>query len=126
MGKYLNNLLFEVDYNLYELSIQILKTLKINLNPKSKIHTSKIALITELNAHVAVLFSWFDLVDVVFFAECVEDDVDLIEHVHHLHRCDVDADLIKLDHIAEQDGNIRKDLGCSSHTGSYNKCGSFF
>lgn len=68
-----------------------------------------------------MLFSWFDLVDVVFLAECVEDDVDLIEHVHHLHRCDVDADLIKLDHVTEQDGDIRKDLGRRSNTGSYNK-----
>ena len=47
----------------------------------------------------------------MFLAECVEDDVDLIEHVHHLHGCDVDADLVKLDHIAEQDGHIWEDLG---------------
>lgn len=57
-----------------------------------------------------MLFSGSDLVDVVFLAECVEDDVDLIEHIHHLHRCDVDADLIKLYHVAEQDGDIREDL----------------
>lgn len=52
-----------------------------------------------------------DLVNVVFLAECVKNDVDLIEHVHHLHGCDVDADLIELDDIAEQDGHIWEDLG---------------
>lgn len=51
------------------------------------------------------------LVDVVLLAERVKDDVDLIEHVHHLHGCDVDADLIKLDHVAEQDRHIWEDLG---------------
>lgn len=58
--------------------------------------------------HNAALLS--DLVDIVFLAERVEDDVDLIEHVHHLHGCDVDADLVKLDHVAEQDGHIWKHL----------------
>lgn len=52
-----------------------------------------------------------DLVDVVLLAERVEDDVDLVEHVHHLHGRDVDADLVELDHVAEQDGHIWEDLG---------------
>ena len=51
-----------------------------------------------------------DLVHVVLFAECVKDDIDLIEHVHHLHGCNVDADFIKLDHVAEQDGHVWEDL----------------
>lgn len=51
-----------------------------------------------------------DLVDVVLLAECVEHNVDLIEHVHHLHGCDVDADLVEFDHVAEQDGHIWEDL----------------
>lgn len=51
-----------------------------------------------------------DLVDIVLLAERVKHDVDLVEHVHHLHGCDVDADLIELDHIAEEDGHIREDL----------------
>lgn len=46
----------------------------------------------------------------MLFAQCVEDDVDLIEHVHHLHGRDVDADLIELDHVAEQDGDVWEDL----------------
>lgn len=46
----------------------------------------------------------------MLLTEGVEDDVDLIEHVYHLHGCDVDADLIKLDHVAEQDGHIWEDL----------------
>lgn len=57
------------------------------------------------------IFIRTDLVDVVLLAERVEDDVDLIEHVHHLHGCDVDADLVELDHITEQDGHIWEDLG---------------
>ncbi len=63
-----------------------------------------------MQIHQAVLLSWTDLVDVVLLAECVKDDVDLIEHVHHLHGCDVDADLVKLDHVTEQDGHIWEDL----------------
>lgn len=51
-----------------------------------------------------------DLVNIVLFAQRVKDDVDLIEHVHHLHRRDVDADLIELDHVAEQDGDVWEDL----------------
>lgn len=60
---------------------------------------------------LGVLLSSSYLVDVVLLAECVKDNVDLIEHVHHLHWCDVDADLIKFDHIAKQDGHIWEDLG---------------
>lgn len=56
-------------------------------------------------------FSSTDLVDVVLLAERVEHDVDLVEHVHHLHGGDVDADLVELDHVAEQDGHIWEDLG---------------
>lgn len=51
-----------------------------------------------------------NLVNIVLFTQCVEDDVDLIEHVHHLHGGDVDADLVELDHVAEQDGDIWEDL----------------
>lgn len=51
-----------------------------------------------------------DLVNIVLFAQRVEDDVDLIEHVHHLHWRDVDADLVELDHVAEQDGDVWEDL----------------
>lgn len=51
-----------------------------------------------------------DLVDVVLFTQSVKDDVDLVEHVHHLHGGDVDADLVELDHVAEQDSHIREDL----------------
>lgn len=58
-----------------------------------------------------MLLCWTNFVDVVLLAERVEDDVDLVEHVHHLHRRDVDADLIKLDHVAKQDGHIWKNLG---------------
>lgn len=47
----------------------------------------------------------------MLLAERVEDDVDLVEHVHHLHGRDVDADLVELDHVAEQDGHIWEDLG---------------
>lgn len=57
-----------------------------------------------------VQFSWSHLVDVVLLAQCVEDDVDLIEHVHHLHGRDVYADLVELHHITEQDGDIWEDL----------------
>ena len=57
-----------------------------------------------------MLLSEADLVDVVLLAERVEDDVDLVEHVHHLHGCDVDADLVELDHVAEQDGHVWEDL----------------
>lgn len=46
----------------------------------------------------------------MLFAQRVEDDVDLVEHVHHLHGRDVDADLIELDHVAEQDGDVWEDL----------------
>lgn len=53
---------------------------------------------------------WSDLVDVVLLAERVEDDVDLVEHVHHLHGRDVDADLVELDHVAEQDGHVGENL----------------
>lgn len=69
-----------------------------------------------------------DLVDVVLLAECVEHDVDLIEHVHHLHGCDVDADLVELDHIAEEDRHIREDLGHegSRHRGPFALCESTF
>lgn len=50
------------------------------------------------------------LVDVVLLAQRVEHDVDLVEHVHHLHGRDVDADLVELDHVAEEDGHIWEDL----------------
>ena len=66
---------------------------------------------TESYADTLGCAAFADLVDVVLLAESVEDDVDLIEHVHHLHGCDVDADLVKLDHVAEQDGHIWEDLG---------------
>lgn len=52
-----------------------------------------------------------NLVDVVLLAERVEDDVDLVEHVHHLHGRYVDADLVELDHVAEEDGHVGEDLG---------------
>ncbi len=57
-----------------------------------------------------MLVSWTDLVDVVLLAQCVKDDVDLIEHIHHLHGRDVDADLIELDYVAKQDGHIWENL----------------
>ena len=47
----------------------------------------------------------------MLLAERVEHDVDLVEHVHHLHGGDVDADLVELDHVAEQDGHIWENLG---------------
>ena len=50
------------------------------------------------------------LVDVVLLAEGVKDDVDLVQHVHHLHGCDVNANFVELYHITEQDGDIRKYL----------------
>ena len=50
------------------------------------------------------------LVNIVFLAECVEDNVDLIQHVHHLHGCNVDADLVELHHITEKDGHIWENL----------------
>lgn len=50
------------------------------------------------------------LVDVVLLAERVEDDVDLVEHVHHLHGRDVDADLVEFHHVAEQDGHVGEHL----------------
>lgn len=46
----------------------------------------------------------------MFLTEGVKNDVDLIEHVHHLHGCDVDTDFIKFDHIAEQDGHVWENL----------------
>lgn len=46
----------------------------------------------------------------MLFAQSVKDDVDLVEHVHHLHGGDVDADLVELDHVAEQDSHVREDL----------------
>lgn len=46
----------------------------------------------------------------MFLTEGVKNDVDLIEHVHHLHGCDVDTDFIKFDHIAKQDGYVRENL----------------
>lgn len=55
-------------------------------------------------------FPLTNLVNIVLFAQCVKDNVDLIEHVHHLHGRDVDADLIELDHVAEQDGDVWEDL----------------
>lgn len=64
------------------------------------------------NARFSALLSRTDLVNVVLLAERVEDDVDLVEHVHHLHGRDVDADLVKLHHVAEQDSHVREDLGC--------------
>lgn len=50
------------------------------------------------------------LINIVLLAECVKNDVDLVEHVHHLHGADVDTDLIKLHHIAEQDGHVWEHL----------------
>lgn len=47
----------------------------------------------------------------MLFAQSVKDDVDLVEHVHHLHGGDVDADLVELDHVAEQDSHVGEDLG---------------
>lgn len=69
----------------------------------------------DLSSLLCALLSRTDLVDVVLLAQCVEDDVDLVEHVNHLHGCDVDAYLIKLDHVAEQDGDVWEDL---RHTGA--------
>lgn len=60
--------------------------------------------------NMVVVVSRTDFVNVVLLAEGVEDDVNLIEHIHHLHGGDVDADFVKLHHIAEQDGDIWEDL----------------
>lgn len=60
----------------------------------------------------------FHLVHVVLLTKRVKDDVDLIEHVHHLHGRNVDADFIELHHVAEQDGYIWENLarkGRNSH-----------
>lgn len=46
----------------------------------------------------------------MFLTEGVKNNVDLIEHIHHLHGCDVDTDFIKFDHVAEQDGHIWENL----------------
>lgn len=46
----------------------------------------------------------------MLFTERIEDDVDLVEHIHNLHGRDVDADLIELHDVAEQDGHIWEDL----------------
>lgn len=48
------------------------------------------------------------LINIVLLAKCVENDVDLIQHVHHLHGGGgwVNTDLIKLHHITEQDGHV--------------------
>lgn len=50
------------------------------------------------------------LVHIVLLAQGVKDDVDLVQHVHYLHGGDVNADLVELHHIAEQDGDIWKYL----------------
>lgn len=51
----------------------------------------------------------------MLLAEGVKDDVDLIQHVHHLHGGDVDADLVELDHVAEQDCHVWEDLEIQTH-----------
>lgn len=50
------------------------------------------------------------LIHIVFLTEGVKNDVNLIEHVNHLHGCDVDTNFIKFDHIAKQDGDIWENL----------------
>lgn len=49
----------------------------------------------------------------MLLTEGVKDNVDLIQHVHYLHGCDVNADLVELYHITKQDGDIWKYLAKS-------------